>query len=159
VIGNYTFINNYFNENFFPKCEKSENELHFNFHIVNNNSLDGTNLPLKLSISKFESSEVSLLELIRYPEANVEKSFLQKSDKFVQQNQCFVVTATFDEDLYIIDGFRNYRDQQIKSWNYGNFLISIYYKLGPFIAILPRKSKVAKAFFRKMLLFIHKKIS
>ena len=56
--------------------------------------------------------------------------------ELLKKNACFLLTAGFGEDHFIIDYFRNFRDQILASTYLGRSFIHVYYELAPKYALM-----------------------
>lgn len=74
---------------------------------------------------------------------------LQPSETGVQNSDCFVATAVYQSPNHPnVIKLRAYRDQHLQKTFMGRIFIKIYYKLGPYLAKLTRKSKLIYRFFK-----------
>lgn len=57
-------------------------------------------------------------------------------DQLIKKTSCFLLTAGFGEEHYIINYFRNFRDQKLQNFKLGRVFIKYYYRLAPKYALL-----------------------
>lgn len=60
----------------------------------------------------------------------------QEIQQLLEKNACFLLTAGFGEDHYIIDYFRHFRDNVLATTYLGKNFIEVYYKLAPKYALI-----------------------
>ena len=69
-----------------------------------------------------------------------------------EESTCFVATAVYgDPHHQQVVKLRGYRDETLSKSLIGRSFIRLYYKTGPHLAILPKKSKVIKSILRSLL--------
>jgi len=74
------------------------------------------------------------------------------------ESNCFVVTATFDQNYLIIDEFRRFRDQRLSRSNIGSIVIKFYYFVGPILASFIKKNSFLKKVSYHFLKKVYQKI-
>ena len=83
--------------------------------------------------------------------AQVFKGIRKKTVNTFPNSSCFVATAVYeDSDHEKVIRLRRFRDETLINCFGGNLFIKLYYKYGPYIAILPQKIP----FIKKSLRFI-----
>jgi hypothetical protein len=119
---------------------------------------------------------LNLLE-IKYPAGEDESKkrilyidYLEKVNVFPQINDteydssggnsnCFIVTATMgDVNHPVVNDFRMFRDNVLLETFLGRLFISIYYKIGPYLANLIKSNHFLLNTSRNLVLFLHRKI-
>ena len=75
-------------------------------------------------------------------------------------SNCFVVTATMgDINHPIVNDYRTFRDEHLLTNYFGKLFVNLYYKIGPYFAILIEKNTwLKKMTFEKFINPIHKRI-
>lgn len=105
--------------------------------------INPSNVSDKIGYLKKEISRIGK----KFPEED-HFNFRQVHDHF-QKQKCFVVTATTgSSDNRIVNDFRNFRDEELINYFFGRVFISVYYKVGPYLAKLIHKNEN----FRKLIL-------
>lgn len=72
----------------------------------------------------------------------------QEIQQLLEKNACFLLTAGFGEDHYIIDYFRHFRDTVLASTYLGRGFIHVYYELAPKYALLIYQHEGIRAIIR-----------
>lgn len=72
----------------------------------------------------------------------------QEIQQLLEKNACFLLTAGFGEDHYIIDYFRNFRDNILASSYLGRGFIHVYYELAPKYALIIYQHEGIRAVIR-----------
>ena len=82
-----------------------------------------------------------------------EGDFVASSTGYNEKSgSCFIATAVYgDYDHPQVIRFRNFRNQYLSDSIFGRLLIKIYYSVGPYLAILPTRSRVTKRLLRLIL--------
>lgn len=60
----------------------------------------------------------------------------QEIEELLKKNACFLLTAGFGEDHYVIDYFRHFRDTVLSQSYLGRSFIHVYYELAPKYALI-----------------------
>ena len=102
----------------------------------------------------------------RESEKRKEKERKEKISKRIKENtkssdsSCFVVTATMgDVNHPIVNDYRTFRDEHLLTNYFGKHFVNLYYKIGPYFAILIEKNTwLKKMTFEKLIKPIHKRI-
>ncbi len=72
----------------------------------------------------------------------------QKIEALLEKNACFMLTAGFGGDHFIVDYFRQWRDEFLLSFSLGRMFVEFYYdwgpKLAPYILESPYLSKIIR---------------
>lgn len=69
-----------------------------------------------------------------------------------EESNCFVITATMGDASHpVVQAYRQYRDTELLSTTIGRFMISVYYKVGPILAIPVRQFKIIRFLSLKLL--------
>lgn len=72
----------------------------------------------------------------------------QEIEELLKKNACFLLTAGFGEDHYIIDYFRNFRDKILSQSYLGRAFIHTYYELAPKYALMIYHNETIRAVIR-----------
>lgn len=76
-------------------------------------------------------------------------------EELLKKQACFLLTAGFGEEHYVINYFRNYRDHiLLKSW-LGQKLIETYYGAAPRYALIIYKSEILRFGIRTLAYFLY----
>lgn len=70
---------------------------------------------------------------------------------------CFVVTATFGQSE-ILDAYHAFRDKVLCKYTSGRLFIRIYYRIGPHLATLCRRSPMARTFSSAVLYIFYRHV-
>ncbi len=82
------------------------------------------------------------------PLSNVAEGVPAEIQELLKENGCFLLTAGFGENHYVIDYFRRFRDRVLlNSWG-GRQLVNVYYELAPKYALFVYENETARAFIR-----------
>lgn len=112
-----------------------------------------------------QSGEITVNELTNSSEATLSIVFLDKFNfvttlskeikatpleiqELLRKNSCFLLTAGFGEDHYIIDYFRQLRDNVLANSYLGRSFIHAYYELAPKYALMIYQHEGLRAFVR-----------
>ena len=63
---------------------------------------------------------------------------------FLREKSCFIISAGFGEDHYVIEYFRGFRDRVLTKFEWGRSFISWYYKNSPAVAVKVYHNKIVK---------------
>ncbi len=72
----------------------------------------------------------------------------QKIEELLKKEGCFLLTAGFGEEHYVIEYFRQFRDNVLSKNVLGRMFISTYYELAPKYALAIYKSETIRALVR-----------
>lgn len=72
----------------------------------------------------------------------------EEIQQLLEKNACFLLTAGFGEDHYIIDYFRHFRDTVLASSYLGRSFIHVYYELAPKYALIIYQHEGIRAVIR-----------
>jgi hypothetical protein len=72
----------------------------------------------------------------------------QEIQQLLEKNACFLLTAGFGEDHYVIDYFRHFRDTVLASSYLGRSFIHVYYELAPKYALIMYQHEGIRAIIR-----------
>ncbi len=76
-------------------------------------------------------------------------------EQLLKKQACFLLTAGFGEEHYIITYFRNYRDQVLINSAPGRAFINFYYKTAPKYALMIYKSEILRSIIRGFAYFLY----
>ena len=103
-----------------------------------NYAQDGT-----ITVNGLKNSEEAILSVVFLDKFNFVTTLSQEVkvtpleiQELLKKNACFLLTAGFGEDHYIIDYFRNFRDHVLASTYLGRSFIHVYYELAPKYALM-----------------------
>jgi hypothetical protein len=68
--------------------------------------------------------------------------------QLLKKQACFLLTAGFGEEHYIITYFRNFRDQVLENYSLGRMFIGFYYETAPKYALIIYKSPLLRSGIR-----------
>lgn len=74
----------------------------------------------------------------------------QAIDTFLKKQACYLLSAGFQEEHFVIDYFKNFRDSYLKKFYLGRLFIDYYYETAPKYAPYIYKSKIA-SFLTRMV--------
>jgi hypothetical protein len=72
----------------------------------------------------------------------------EEIQQLLEKNACFLLTAGFGEDHYVIDYFRHFRDTVLASSYLGRSFIHVYYELAPKYALIMYQHEGIRAIIR-----------
>lgn len=72
----------------------------------------------------------------------------QEIEELLKKNSCFLLTAGFGEDHYVIDYFRHFRDTVLSQSYLGRAFISVYYETAPKYALMIYHNETIRAVIR-----------
>lgn len=114
----------------------------------------------------YNTSDYNIVQNIWY----LEKENVFPSEEYIAEEKieeraqnfnlnCFIITATMgDINHPIVNDFRIYRDSKLLKTFGGRIFISLYYKIGPFLAKLIKTNHFLLKMSRKLVLYLHSKI-
>lgn len=70
--------------------------------------------------------------------------------QLLKKQACFLLTAGFGEEHYIITYFRNFRDKVLENYSLGRMFIGFYYETAPKYALIIYKSPLLRSVIRGM---------
>ncbi len=96
-----------------------------------------------LTVTGLTNSEEAILSVVFLDKFNFVTTLSQEIkatpleiQELLKKNSCFLLTAGFGEDHYVIDYFRNFRDQVLANTYIGRSFIHVYYELAPKYALM-----------------------
>lgn len=112
-----------------------------------------------------QNSEVTVTDLVNDQDYNLGVMFVDKYnfatrvsatkaatpqaiEELLKKNACFLLTAGFGEDHYIIDYFRHFRDAVLSQSYLGRAFISVYYETAPKYALMIYQHEGIRAVIR-----------
>lgn len=118
-----------------------------------------------IDISKAQSGELTIADLSNNTTYNVALAFQDKFlfasalsesrigkpiaiQELLKKQACYLLTAGFGEEHYVITFFRHYRDQVLANSWLGRKFINIYYKTAPRYALMIYKSETIRFMIR-----------
>ena len=77
---------------------------------------------------------------------------LNPKEETAQNSDCFVATAVYGNPYHPnVIKLRTYRDNRLTHSFWGRLFIKIYYKIGPYLAILTKKISLLDKFFKSLI--------
>jgi len=86
--------------------------------------------------------------LFATPLSNAAKEQPAQIEELLTKNSCFLLTAGFGEDHYIIDYFRHFRDQVLLKNYFGKKFVSVYYEMAPKYALIIYENEFLRSVIR-----------
>ena len=109
----------------------------------------------EITVTGLNNSEESILSIVFLDKFNFVTTLSQEIkatpleiQELLKKNACFLLTAGFGEDHYIIDYFRNFRDHVLASSYLGRSFIHVYYELAPKYALMIYQHEGIRALVR-----------
>lgn len=79
----------------------------------------------------------------------------QEIEQLLKKQACFLLTAGFGQEHYVITYFRNFRDQVLLKNSLGQKFVSFYYRTAPKYALMIYKSEVIRLVIRGVAYFLY----
>lgn len=108
-----------------------------------------------LTVTGLSNSQEAILSVVFLDKFNFVTTVSQEVkqtpleiQELLKKNSCFLLTAGFGEDHYVIDYFRNFRDQILASTYIGRSFIHFYYDVAPKYALIIYQHEGIRALIR-----------
>jgi|GEM_PF-6956256 hypothetical protein len=96
---------------------------------------------------------------LKYLENKNHNSNLKYLENKNHNSNCFVVTTVMgDINHPIVEDFRRYRDEVILKTNFGNYLVELYYFVGPVLSKIIKKNRILFNISKRFVFKVHKLI-
>ena len=87
--------------------------------------------------------------------SNLKSETPETIDAFLQKNACFLISAGFLKDHYVLDYLRNFRDQTLLENPFGRLFVQWYYTVAPYYAHIIAQHQFLRWTFRGLGHFLY----